>query len=53
MHRFKQIASKVLLAFALLNGHLLIGVAQKPADEQRTTQGNPDTKVWVNTHSGV
>jgi hypothetical protein len=53
MHRLKQIASKLLLAFTLLNLPLLIGATQKPADEQRSVQGNPETKVWVNTHSGV
>jgi hypothetical protein len=53
MHTLKQITSKVLLCFALLNGPLLLGTAQKPSAEQRATQGNPDTKVWVNTHSGV
>jgi len=49
----RRFLSALLFAISLLSfspGYLQ---SQKASEPQRQTQGNPNVKVWVNTHSGV
>lgn len=49
----KRPLAALLLAISLLSYSPGYVQSQKTSEPQRQTQGNPNVKVWVNTHSGV
>jgi hypothetical protein len=49
----RRLLAAILLAIALVNAPLIGVPTQREVPPQNQSAGNPETRVWVNTKSGV